>query len=293
MAVVTMRELLDSGVHFGHQTRRWNPKMKRFIFTERNGIYIIDIQQSLALIDSAYEFVKDTVAKGGHILFVGTKKQAHEPIIQQAARVGMPTVTERWLGGMLTNFPTVYKRIQRLKELEALENTNDLLLTKKELLMLRREREKLFKNLDGIRHMTKLPSAIWVVDTKKEHLAVQEAKKLGIPVIAILDTNCDPDEVDYKIPGNDDAIRSIGLLTRVITDAIVAGLAARSAVVKEESKTEAPAEVAAGEPMADWEKEIAASTEVSAPTANEAVSEVPSQVVTTDVVPVTEPVEGE
>ena len=257
MAVVTMRELLDSGVHFGHQTRRWNPKMKRFIFTERNGIYIIDIQQSLALIDSAYNFVKDTVAKGGHILFVGTKKQAHEPIMQQAARVGMPTVTERWLGGMLTNFPTVYKRVQRLKELEALENTNDLLLTKKELLMLRREREKLFKNLDGIRHMTKLPSAIWVVDTKKEHLAVQEAKKLGIPVIAILDTNCDPDEVDYKIPGNDDAIRSIGLLTRVITDAIVAGLAARSAVVKEESKTETPAEVGAGEPMADWEKEIA------------------------------------
>ncbi|CAB5107780.1 MAG: 30S ribosomal protein S2 [Actinobacteria bacterium] len=287
MAVVTMRELLDSGVHFGHQTRRWNPKMKRFIFTERNGIYIIDIQQSLGLIDSAYEFVKDTVAKGGHILFVGTKKQAHEPIIQQAARVGMPTVTERWLGGMLTNFPTVYKRIQRLKELEALENTNDLLLTKKELLMLRREREKLFKNLDGIRHMTKLPSAIWVVDTKKEHLAVAEAKKLGIPVIAILDTNCDPDEVDYKIPGNDDAIRSIGLLTRVITDAIVAGLAARSAVVKEETKSDAPAEVAAGEPMADWEKEIAASPEAVATEATtiDAVSE--------PVVETPAPVEGE
>ena len=303
MAVVTMRELLDSGVHFGHQTRRWNPKMKRFIFTERNGIYIIDIQQSLGLIDNAYEFVKDTVAKGGHILFVGTKKQAHEPIIQQAARVGMPTVTERWLGGMLTNFPTVYKRIQRLKELEALENTNDLLLTKKELLMLRREREKLFKNLDGIRHMTKLPSAIWVVDTKKEHLAVQEAKKLGIPVIAILDTNCDPDEVDYKIPGNDDAIRSIGLLTRVVTDAIVAGLAARSAVVKEETKSDAPAEIAAGEPMADWEKEIAVSestsnvavSEVSEPTASDAVSEVPAQGATTDVVsePAPAPVEGE
>jgi small subunit ribosomal protein S2 len=254
MAVVTMRELLDSGVHFGHQTRRWNPKMKRFIFTERNGIYIIDIQQSLALIDSAYEFVKDVVAKGGHVLFVGTKKAAQEPIIAQAARVGMPTVTERWLGGMLTNFPTVYKRIQRLKELEALEATNDMLLTKKELLVLRREREKLHKNLDGIRNMTKLPSAIWVVDTKKEHLAVAEAKKLGIPVIAILDTNCDPDEVDFKIPGNDDAIRSIGLLTRVITDAIAAGLQARSAVVKEEAKTEAPA-VAAGEPLADWEKE--------------------------------------
>jgi small subunit ribosomal protein S2 len=253
VAVVTMRELLDSGVHFGHQTRRWNPKMKRFIFTERNGIYIIDIQQSLGLIDSAYEFVKDTVAKGGNILYVGTKKQAQDPILEQSKRVGMPSVTERWLGGMLTNFPTVYKRIQRLKELEALEAANDALLTKKELLMLRREREKLTKNLDGIRNMTKLPAAIWVVDTKKEHLAIQEAKKLGIPVIAILDTNCDPDEVDYKIPGNDDAIRSIGLLTRVITDAIAAGLQARSAQVKEENK---PAEVASGEPLADWEKDI-------------------------------------
>jgi small subunit ribosomal protein S2 len=178
----------------------------------------------------------------------------------------MPTVTERWLGGMLTNFPTVYKRIQRLKELEALEEKNDLLLTKKELLVLRREREKLFKNLNGIRNMTKLPSAIWVVDTKKEHLAVQEAKKLGIPVIAILDTNCDPDEVDYKIPGNDDAIRSIGLLTRVITDAIAAGLAARSAQAKSEVKDEAPA-VAAGEPLADWEKEVAGSIEAAAPEA--------------------------
>jgi len=256
MAVVTMRELLDSGVHFGHQTRRWNPKMKRFIFAERNGIYIIDIQQSLGLIDNAYEFVKGVVAGGGHVLFVGTKKQAQEPIIAQSARVGMPYVTERWLGGMLTNFPTVYKRIQRLKELEALESANDQLLTKKELLVLRREREKLHKNLNGIRNMTKLPSAIWVVDTKKEHLAVAEAKKLGIPVIAILDTNCDPDEVDFKIPGNDDAIRSIGLLTRVITDAIAAGLQARAAnAVKEEVKPDSET-VAAGEPLADWEKEI-------------------------------------
>ena len=242
MAVVTMRELLDSGVHFGHQTRRWNPKMKRFIFAERNGIYIIDIQQSLGLIDSAYDFIKDTVSKGGHILFVGTKKQAHQPIIEQAARVGMPYVTERWLGGMLTNFPTVYKRIQRLKELEQLEQKNDQVLTKKELLVLRREREKLTKNLEGIRNMTKLPSAIWVVDTKKEHLAVAEAKKLGIPVVAILDTNCDPDEVDYKIPGNDDAIRSIGLLTRVIADAAVAGLAARSAAAAAVADKVAPAD---------------------------------------------------
>ena len=264
MAGVTMRELLDSGVHFGHQTRRWNPKMKRFIFTERNGIYIIDIQQSLALIDQAYAFVKDTVAKGGHVLFVGTKKQAHQPIIQQAARVGMPTVTERWLGGMLTNFPTVYKRIQRLKELEALETANDMLLTKKELLVLRREREKLHKNLDGIRHMTKLPSAIWVVDTKKEHLAVQEAKKLGIPVIAILDTNCDPDEVDYKIPGNDDAIRSIELLTRVITDAIAEGLKARTTTSSADVKPAAVAEAA----TADLENAIleAATSEAPAET---------------------------
>ncbi len=245
MAVVTMRELLDSGVHFGHQTRRWNPKMKRYIFTERNGIYIIDIQQSLALIDQAYAFVKDTVARGGNILFVGTKKQAQEPIIEQAKRVGMPYVTERWLGGMLTNFNTVAKRIDRLKELEALEANQDQIRTKKELLVLRREKDKLKKNLDGIRNMTKTPSAIWVVDTKKEHLAVQEAHKLGIPVIAILDTNCDPDEVEYKIPGNDDAIRSVALLTRVIADAVIAGMQARQAQNKPEPAAAAVADVAA------------------------------------------------
>ena len=269
MAVVTMRELLDSGVHFGHQTRRWNPKMKRFIFAERNGIYIIDIQQSLGLIDQAYDFIKDTVAKGGHILFVGTKKQAHQPIIEQAARVGMPYVTERWLGGMLTNFPTVYKRIQRLKELELLEQKNDQVLTKKELLVLRREREKLTKNLEGIRNMTKLPSAIWVVDTKKEHLAVQEAHKLGIPVVAILDTNCDPDEVDYKIPGNDDAIRSIGLLTRVIADAAVAGLAARSAAAAAVADKAASAAAAA---VADVEKELLGDAVTPAPAVDAAAA---------------------
>ena len=245
MAVVTMRELLDSGVHFGHQTRRWNPKMKRYIFTERNGIYIIDIQQSLGLIDQAYAFVKDTVARGGNILFVGTKKQAQEPIIEQAKRFGMPYVTERWLGGMLTNFNTVAKRIDRLKELEALEANQDQIRTKKELLVLRREKDKLKKNLDGIRNMTKTPAAIWVVDTKKEHLAVQEAHKLGIPVIAILDTNCDPDEVEYKIPGNDDAIRSVALLTRVIADAVVAGMQARQAQNKPEPAAAAVADVAA------------------------------------------------
>jgi small subunit ribosomal protein S2 len=277
MAVVTMREMLDSGVHFGHQTRRWNPKMKRFIFTERNGIYIIDIQQSLTYIDQAYEFIKETVTHGGSVLFVGTKKQAQEPIASQAKRVGMPFVTERWLGGMLTNFNTVYKRIQRLKELEQLEQENDQLLTKKELLVLSRERIKLDRVLGGIREMQKLPTAIWVVDTKKEHIAVAEAKKLGIPVVAILDTNCDPDEVDYKIPGNDDAIRSVTLLTRVIADAVAEGLKARSGAADKS----ATGELAADEPLADWEAELLAGgntaeiASAAAPTAEAPVAEAP------------------
>ena len=230
MAVVTMRQLLESGVHFGHQTRRWNPKMKRFIFTERNGIYIIDLQQSLSYIDRAYEFVKETVAHGGSVLFVGTKKQAQESVAEQATRVGMPYVNQRWLGGMLTNFSTVHKRLQRLKELELID-FDDVAgsgMTKKELLVLQREKDKLEKTLGGIRDMSRVPSAVWIVDTKKEHIAVGEARKLDIPVVAILDTNCDPDEVDYQIPGNDDAIRSVGLLTRVIADAVAEGLMARA-----------------------------------------------------------------
>ena len=217
MAVVTMKQLLDSGTHFGHQTRRWNPKMKRFIFTDRNGIYIIDLQQTLTYIDKAYEFVKETVAHGGSIMFVGTKKQAQESIAEEATRVGMPYVNQRWLGGMLTNFSTVHKRLQRLKELEAMEQTGGFEgRTKKEILMLTREKNKLERSLGGIRDMQKVPSAVWVVDTNKEHIAVGEARKLGIPVIAILDTNCDPDLVDYPIPGNDDAIRSAALLTKVV-----------------------------------------------------------------------------
>ena len=238
MAVVTMRELLESGVHFGHQTRRWNPKMKRFIFTERNGIYIIDLLQSLSYIDRAYEFVKETVAHGGSIMFVGTKKQAQEAIAEQATRVGMPYVNQRWLGGMLTNFSTVYKRLQRLKELEQIdfEDVAASGLTKKELLVLSREKAKLEKTLGGIREMQKVPSAVWIVDTKKEHIAVGEARKLRIPVVAILDTNCDPDEVDYKIPGNDDAIRSVTLLTRVIADAVAEGLIARSGAATGDAK---------------------------------------------------------
>jgi small subunit ribosomal protein S2 len=257
MAVVTMRELLESGVHFGHQTRRWNPKMRRFIFTERNGIYIIDLQRSLGYIDEAYEFVKQTVAHGGSILFVGTKKQAQEAIASQARRVGMPYVNQRWLGGMLTNFSTVFKRLQRLKELEVLDQTGDTQVrTKKEALHLQREREKLARTLGGIREMSRLPSAVWIVDTKKEHIAVGEARKLGIPVVAILDTNCDPDEVDYPIPGNDDAIRSVTLLTRVIADAAAEGLIARAGAAAGDEKPESAAELGGDEPLADWEREL-------------------------------------
>ncbi len=252
MAVVTMRQLLESGVHFGHQTRRWNPKMKRFIITERNGIYIIDLQQSLSYIDRAYEFVKETVARGGSIMFVGTKKQGQEAIAEQATRVGMPYVNQRWLGGMLTNFSTVHKRLERLKELETVDFDNVAAsgMTKKELLMMRREKEKLERTLGGIRDMAKLPSALWIVDTNKEHIAVGEARKLGIPVIAMLDTNCDPDQIDFPIPGNDDAIRSVALLTRVIADAAAEGLMARASGAAEG--------VTAAEPLAEWERELLA-----------------------------------
>ncbi len=252
MAVVTMKELLESGVHFGHQTKRWNPKMKRFIFTERSGIYIIDLQQTLTYIDRAFEFIRETVAHGGTLLFIGTKKQAQEAIEAQATRVGMPYVNQRWLGGMLTNFSTVYKRLQRLKELEEIELTGgDAVRTKKEQLVLSREKAKLERTLGGIRNMTRTPSAVWVVDTKKEHIAVGEARKLGIPVVAILDSNCDPDEVDYPIPGNDDAIRSVGLLTRVVADGVAEGLVARAGVAAGDEKPEAEAE-----PLPEWEQEL-------------------------------------
>jgi small subunit ribosomal protein S2 len=258
MAVVTMKQLLDSGVHFGHQTRRWNPKMKRYILTERNGIYIIDLVQTLNYIGRAYEFIKETVAHGGSILFVGTKKQAQEAIANEALRVGMPFVNQRWLGGMLTNFSTVHKRLQRLKELESMEQTGGFQgLTKKEILMLTREKDKLERTLGGIRDMAKVPSAVWIVDTKKEHIAVGEARKLNIPVVAILDTNCDPDEVDYPIPGNDDAIRSAALLTKVVAEAAAAGLMARAGVRNGVPDGEdKPAPVAANEPLPEWEQEL-------------------------------------
>jgi small subunit ribosomal protein S2 len=255
--VVSMKQLLESGVHFGHQTRRWNPKMKRYIFTERNGIYIIDLQQSLDYIDRAYEFIKETVAHGGTILYVGTKKQAQEAIAEQARRVGMPFVNQRWLGGMLTNFSTVYKRLRRLKELEEIDfgDVAGSGMTKKELLHLRREHDKLDRTLGGIRDMARVPSAIWVVDTKKEHIAVNEARKLGIPVVAILDTNCDPDEVNYPIPGNDDAIRSVALLTRVVADAVAEGLIARAGASSTDEKP-AGSPIGTEEPLAEWEREL-------------------------------------
>jgi small subunit ribosomal protein S2 len=282
MAVVTMKQLLESGVHFGHQTRRWNPKMKRFIFNERNGIYIIDLQQSLTFIDRAYEFVRETVSHGGSIMFIGTKRQAQEPVAQQATRVGMPYVNQRWLGGMLTNFSTVFKRIQRLKELELIDY-DDVAgsgLTKKELLVLRREKDKLEKTLGGIRDMTKVPSAVWIVDTNKEHIAVAEAKKLNIPVVAILDSNCDPDVVDFPIPGNDDAIRAVSLLTRVIADAVADGLMARAG--RGGAAAEAAAAegvVAVDEPLADWETELLAGNDSPVEVPTSAAEEVAIEVV--------------
>ncbi len=294
MAVVSMRQLLESGAHFGHQTKRWNPKMKRFIFTERNGIYIIDLQQTLGYIDRAYDFVKETVAHGGTIMFIGTKRQAQESIAEQATRVGMPYVTERWLGGMLTNFQTVYKRLQRLKELELIEQTGGAtVLTKKEALVLTRERIKLQRTLGGIREMTRTPSAVWIVDTNKEHLAVNEARKLHIPVVAILDTNCDPDVVDYKIPGNDDAIRSIGTLTRVIADAVAEGLMARAgaqANAGADTKPEAGV-LGADEPLPAWEQELlsgsaAEATGAPAPIEGAGAAETPG----TEAAPVAAPV---
>jgi len=292
MAVVTMRQLLGSGVHFGHQTRRWNPKMKRFILTERNGIYIIDLQQSLSFIDNAYDFVKETVAHGGTVMFIGTKKQAQEPIAEQAGRVGMPYVNQRWLGGMLTNFQTVHKRLQRLKELEVIdfEDVAKSGMTKKELLVLRREKDKLEKTLGGIRDMARVPSAVWIVDTKKEHLAVDEARKLGIPIVAILDTNCDPDEVDYKIPGNDDAIRSVTLLTRVVADAVAEGLLSRHRGNEASSDTNG---TAAAEPLAEWERELLEGQTATAPVVEAVATEGTAAETSADAAAVPTPAEAE
>lgn len=269
MAQITMSEMLKAGLHFGHQTRRWNPKMKQYILMERNGIHIIDLFKSLDLIDKAYDFIKQTVAHNGTVLFVGTKKQAQEAIKAQATRVNMPYVSERWLGGMLTNFQTVSKRVARLKELEEMDfsDVHGSGLTKKELLLLEREKNKLEKQLGGIRNMNRTPSAMFVVDINKEALAVQEAHKLSIPVVAIVDTNTDPDVVDYPIPANDDAIRGIELLTSLMADAVADGLLERSGKAE---KTEDKAE----QPMAAWEKDLLNDKE-AAPVEAAAKSEAP------------------
>jgi small subunit ribosomal protein S2 len=222
MAVISMKQLLEAGVHFGHQTRRWNPKMAKYIFTERNGIYIIDLQKTVKKVEEAYNFVKSLAADGGTVLFVGTKKQAQDSVKEEAERCGMFYINQRWLGGTLTNFQTIRKRIERLHELERMETDGTFdVLPKKEVILLKKEQERLEKFLGGIKNMKKLPDALYVIDPRKERIAVQEARKLGIPIVAIVDTNCDPDEIDYIIPGNDDAIRAVKLLTSKMADAII------------------------------------------------------------------------
>ncbi|MBS4871302.1 MAG: 30S ribosomal protein S2 [Peptoniphilus sp. oral taxon 375] len=224
MSVVSMKSLLEAGVHFGHQTRRWNPKMAKYIFTERNGIYIIDLQKTVKKIEEAYDYVREIAANGGEILFVGTKKQAQDAIGKEANKCGMPYINQRWLGGLLTNYKTIRKRIDRLEELERMEEDGTFdVLPKKEVIKLRHEAERLEKFLGGIKNMNGMPDAIYIVDPKKEQIAVKEAQILGIPVIGILDTNCDPDEVDYPIPGNDDAIRAVKLITETMANAVIEG----------------------------------------------------------------------
>jgi small subunit ribosomal protein S2 len=243
--VVTMRQLLEAGVHFGHQTRRWNPKMKRFIHGERNGIYIIDLQQTLGRIETAYGFVRDLVADGGTVLFVGTKKQAQDPVQSYAERCGMPYVNERWLGGMLTNFQTISKRVGKMKEYQRMRDSGELeAMPKKEALLISRELEKLERNLGGIRNMERLPDAVFILDTKKEDIAVTEANKLGLPIVAVVDTNCDPDIISFVIPGNDDAIRSANLMARVVSDAVQEG---RFIASRTRPQAAAPAERSAEE----------------------------------------------
>ena len=244
MSVISMKQLLEAGVHFGHQTRRWNPKMKKFIFTERNGIYIIDLQKTVKKIEEAYFFVRDVAMEGKPILFVGTKKQAQESIETEAKRCGQYYVSNRWLGGMLTNFKTIKSRINALRDIERMEETGEInLLPKKEVIKLMHEKEKLEKNLGGIRDMPRMPGAIFIVDPRKERIAVQEAHALGIPIVAIVDTNCDPDEIDYPIPGNDDAIRAIKLISATMANAVQEGKQGEDTAeaAPAEETTEAPA----------------------------------------------------
>ena len=239
MAIVSMRQMLEAGVHFGHQTHRWNPRMKRFIFGERNGIYIIDLEQTLDRVDASYKFVRDMVANGGSILFIGTKKQAQDPIKFFAEKCGMPYINERWLGGMLTNFDTISKRVQKMQDYERMRDTGEFeLMPKKEALLISRELEKLQKNLSGIRNMARRPTAVFIIDTVKESIAVTEANKLGIPVIAVVDTNVNPDLITFPIPGNDDAIRANELMSRVICEAVIEG---RFIAEKTTGRSSAPA----------------------------------------------------
>ena len=260
MAYITMKELLEAGVHFGHQTKRWNPKMKPFIFGARNGIYIVDLQKTVRMFRTAYDFVRDTVANGKSVLFVGTKKQARESIYEEANRCEMFYVHNRWLGGMLTNFQTIKKSIDRLNHLNQIENDGSIgLYTKKEGLKLQKERKKLDNTLGGIRHMEKLPGAIFVVDPKNESIAVREGRRLNIPIVAIVDTNCDPDDIDYLIPGNDDAIRSIRLITSRIADACIDGareLEERRQAEADKTEEDVPEFVAAGEDLKPGERKI-------------------------------------
>ena len=265
MPVVTMKQLLEAGVHFGHQTRRWNPKMARFIFTERNGIHIIDLQKSVPMIEEAYANVRDAVANGGTCLFVGTKKQAQDSIREESIRASQPYVCQRWLGGMLTNFQTIRKRVERLREIEDMRDRGLMdVLPKREQARLLEELARLEKYLGGIKTMTQLPSAVYVVDTRKEHIAIAEARKLGIPVVAIIDTNCDPDEIDYPIPGNDDAIRAVRLITSRIANAALEGL-------EERRKREVVEET--GEPVAASEEAEAESFDEKPASAAEGIEE--------------------
>jgi len=262
MAYVTMKQLLEAGVHFGHQTRRWNPKMKPYIFGARNGIYIIDLQKTVRLFKVAYEFVVDTVANGGNILFVGTKKQAQESIFEEATRCGMPYVNHRWLGGMLTNFHTISKSIDKLKRIESMfEDGSIERFPKKEILKLEKRKQKLERNLGGIKDMDGLPSALYVVDSRYEQIAIKEANKLGIPVVAIVDTNCDPDGIDYIIPGNDDAIRAIRLLTSLIANAVLKGKELYEEAVQAETDKEVEEEVSGDQDQADDQASAQVQTE--------------------------------
>lgn len=260
MSVISMKQLLEAGVHFGHQTRRWNPKMKPYIFTERNGIYIIDLQKTVKKVEEAYEFVRKLAQNGGKILFVGTKKQAQETVKEEAERSGQFYINQRWLGGTLTNFQTIQKRIARLKELERMQEDGTFdVLPKKEVILLKKEMERLEKFLGGIKEMKKLPDALFIVDPRKEKIAVSEARKLGIPIVAIVDTNCDPDEIDYVIPGNDDAIRAVKLLTSKMADAILEARQGEEGNVKKE-EAESTEETEANENVEEGQDETETTT---------------------------------